>query len=324
MSDTRDPLVSIVTPSYNQAQYLEATILSVLSQDYPRLEYLIVDGGSTDGSVEIVRRYAPRLAYWVSEADGGQAEAINKGWQLARGEIVAYLNSDDLYLPGAVSRVVQRFHAHPDVSVMYGSYRLLDGRSEVIRGEVVPPDWSESTFLNCFPQPTAFFRHDALRRVGYLDTSFHYSMDYDLFVRLALAGSQASRVPGPPLAAVRIWEGAKSSNRSERGVVEDFQIFARVAADPRLPKKMLGRLPYVKASACLWPAYESYALGDIRSARRYLSLALQQSRRIVASPQFVGLCLRTILGTKGSRLVRTIKAWFLRHASFKRRSQVSN
>lgn len=310
MNDKRLPLVSVVTPSYNQAPYLEATVLSVLSQDYPNLEYIIMDGGSTDGSVEIIRKYAHRLAHWVSERDGGQSEAINRGWQLARGEIVAYLNSDDLYLREAVSRVVKHFHAYSDVSVMYGSYRLLDGRSEVIREAVVPPDWSESTFLTCFPQPTAFFRHDALRRVGYLDTSFHYSMDYDLFVRLALAGERASRVPGPPLAAIRIWEGAKSSNRFECGVVEDFRIFARVAADPRLPEAVRGRLPYVKASACLWPAYESYAIGDIRSARRYLSLALQQSRRIAVSPQFLGLCLRTALGTRGSRLAKTIKSRF--------------
>jgi hypothetical protein len=179
-------------------------------------------------------------------------------------------------------------------------------------------------FIYCFPQPTSFFRRDTLHRIGNLDTSFHYSMDYDFFVRLALAGERFSRVPGPPLAAVRVWEGAKSSNRFERGVAEDFRIFERVAADPRLPQAVRERLPYVKASACLWPAYESYAAGDMRCARRYLSLALRQSPCIAGSSQFLGLCVRTAFGARGSRLVRRLKAGILLTIPFWRPSRGSS
>ena len=114
------PLVSIVTPSFNQARFLEATLRSVLEQDYPNIEYLVVDGASTDGSVEIIRRYADRLTWWVSEKDNGQSEAINKGMRRARGEFIGWLNSDDIYLPGAVSAAVSAFLSHPQAGLIYG------------------------------------------------------------------------------------------------------------------------------------------------------------------------------------------------------------
>jgi glycosyltransferase involved in cell wall biosynthesis len=124
------PLVTIVTPSYNQANFLEETIQSVLSQDYPNLEYIIIDGGSTDSSVDLIRKYEDRLAGWISEEDSGQAEAINKGFERATGEIVAWINSDDYYLPGAIRSAVEALEAHPECGFVYGDAVSINGAGE--------------------------------------------------------------------------------------------------------------------------------------------------------------------------------------------------
>jgi len=181
------PLVSIVTPSFNQAPFLEETILSVLGQDYPNLEYLIVDGGSTDGSLEIIRRYADRLAWWVSEPDRGQTEAINKGFAHARGEIFAWLNSDDMYLPQAVSEAVQYLQNHAEVGLVYGDANFIDERGRVL-GKFPARQTDYRRLRRGYvhiPQQAAFFRAELWRKVGPLDTSFYFAMDYDLWVRIA-------------------------------------------------------------------------------------------------------------------------------------------
>ncbi len=181
------PLVSIVTPSFNQARFLEETIRSVLAQDYPRLEYLIVDGGSTDGSVEIIRRYADRLAWWVSEPDQGQTDAINKGFARARGEILAWLNSDDTYEPHAVREAVAFLQAHPEVGLVYGDANYIDEHGHVMgRFPAAQTDYARLRrgYVH-IPQQAAFFRAALWRQVGPLDPSFYFAMDYDLWVRLA-------------------------------------------------------------------------------------------------------------------------------------------
>lgn len=181
------PLVSIVTPCYNHARFLEATMRSVLEQDYPRLEYLVVDGGSTDGSVEIIRRYADRLAWWVSEPDRGQTDAINKGFARARGEILAWLNSDDTYEPGAVSEAVAALLAHPEAAMVYGDANFIDESGRVTgRFPAAQTDYARLRrgYVH-IPQQAAFFRADLWKQVGPLDPSFFFAMDYDLWVRLA-------------------------------------------------------------------------------------------------------------------------------------------
>jgi glycosyltransferase involved in cell wall biosynthesis len=180
-------LVSIVTPSFNQARFLETTLRSVLEQDYPAIEYIIVDGGSTDGSVEIIRRYAERLAWWVSEPDRGQTEAINKGFAHAHGEILAWLNSDDVYLPGAITQAVDFLQSHPEAGMVYGDANFINVEGREIGH--FPARQTDYTRLRRgyvhIPQQAAFFRAELWLKVGPLDPSFYFAMDYDLWVRLA-------------------------------------------------------------------------------------------------------------------------------------------
>ncbi len=181
------PKVSIVTPSFNQAHFLEATIQSVLSQDYPNLEYIIIDGGSTDGSVEIIQRYQDRLAYWVSEPDKGQTDAINKGFSRATGEILAWLNSDDTYEPGAVSKAVAALEKNRNASMVYGDANFINTEGRVIgRFPAAQTDYRRlrQGYVH-IPQQAAFFRAKHWRQVAPLDDSFFFAMDYDLWVRLS-------------------------------------------------------------------------------------------------------------------------------------------
>ncbi len=181
------PKVSIVTPSFNQAPFLEATIQSVLSQDYPNLEYIIIDGGSTDGSVEIIRKYQDRLAYWVSEPDKGQTDAINKGFNLATGDILAWLNSDDTYEPGAVSKAVAALDAHMDAGMVYGDANFINAEGRVI-GRFPAAQTDHRRLRQGYvhiPQQAAFFRAEYWHQVAPLDSSFFFAMDYDLWVRLS-------------------------------------------------------------------------------------------------------------------------------------------
>ena len=179
-------LVSIITPSYNQGGFIEETIKSVLSQDYPEIEYIVIDGGSTDNTVEILKKYEGRLK-WVSEKDRGQSDAINKGFGMARGEILAWLNSDDIYLSGAVSKAVEFLRNHPDVKVIYGNARFCDESGKII-GEYCPPDifdYKSLAFYNSICQPSTFFRRDAFFDVGGIDLSLHHLMDHDLWMKMA-------------------------------------------------------------------------------------------------------------------------------------------
>jgi len=184
------PLVTIVTPSYCQGEFIRDTIESVLAQDYPHIEHLVIDGGSTDETKDIVAEYSGRLT-WISEKDRGQSDAINKGFRMARGDIVCWLNSDDVLMPRAVSRAVAEFERDTDLEAVYGDAYRIDRNGEVI-GEFPKAGplnvWKLVYYSDYISQPTVFLRRRALDEVGYLDESLHWGMDWDLFIRLGKRG----------------------------------------------------------------------------------------------------------------------------------------
>jgi glycosyltransferase involved in cell wall biosynthesis len=231
-ADNGLPLVSIVTPSFNQAPYLEAAIGSVLEQDYPRMEYIVIDGGSTDGSQAIIRRHASRLAHWVSEPDFGQADAINKGFAAAHGEIFAWLNSDDVYRPGALSEAVAFLQAHPEIGMVYGQAFYVDEAGKTIgRYPAGPTDHQGlRRGITTIPQQATFFRAKLWRMVGPLDPSFYYAMDYDLWVRLSAVSPIA--FVRRPWAEFRIHDLSKSRREAVRCWPEMMRVHFRDGGSP--------------------------------------------------------------------------------------------
>jgi len=221
---TMEEKISVITPSFNQGEFLEKTILSVLEQDCPNIEYIVIDGGSTDNSVEIIRKYEKHLAYWVSEPDRGQSDAINKGFRRATGEIVTWLNSDDFYLPGAVKKVVDYFARHADVDFVYGDYYLADRQERILaKRKSIPFDYNILLYdANFICQPASFFRKSILDKIGLLDEKFHYLMDYEFFLRAACNKIKFELIP-EFLAAYRFHFTCKAvSGQNECKRAHDF------------------------------------------------------------------------------------------------------
>lgn len=222
------PLVSIVTPSFNQARYIESTIRSVLDQDYPSLEYIIVDGGSTDGALDIIRSHSDQLAWWVSEKDNGQTDALNKGFAQAQGEILAWINSDDTYEPGAVAAAVAYLTQHPEIGAVYADTNFIDERGRVIgRFPAAQTDYPRLRrgYVHV-PQQATFFRADLWHKVGPLDPDFYFAMDYDLWVRLAKLAPFAY-LPGQTWANFRLHQSAKTISADDRCWPEMLKVHYR-------------------------------------------------------------------------------------------------
>lgn len=183
--------ISIITPSYNQAQFIERTIQGVLSQNYTDLEYIVMDGGSTDGAVEILKKYSDKIT-WKSEKDGGQSDAINKGLRMATGEIVAYLNSDDTYEPGALKKMADYFQKNPDKKWVFGKCRIINENDQEIRKSIT---FYKNLFLkrysygkllaeNFICQPAVFWKKELLNEIGYFNKGEHFCMDYEYWLRI--------------------------------------------------------------------------------------------------------------------------------------------
>ena len=232
------PKISIVTPSYNQGQFLGNCITSVISQGYPKLEHIVIDAGSTDNSVDVIKNHEEKISFWVSEPDEGQSDAINKGFKRSTGDLVAWLNADDFYLPGALTAVAQVYQKTPRASFYFGNGWRVDEEGQY-KNDFFPedhPHFIRSAFvlgLNYILQPATFINRDHLTRVGYLDPSLRYGMDTDLWIRLS------KLAPPEPvfavLAASREYGATKTATGSFERIEELRQIAEKYSGLPMTP-----------------------------------------------------------------------------------------
>ena len=256
-------VVSIVTPSYNQGRFLERTLKSVLDQNYPHLEFVIQDGGSSDETHAVLARYKSQLKHCTSAKDRGQAHAINLGFQHATGDILAYLNSDDLLLPGTMSYVADYFATHPEVDVVYGHRVLVDNNDAEVGRWVLPRhDDNFLRWADFVPQETLFWRRSIWEKVGSaLDESFHYALDWDLLLRFLDAGARFVRLPRF-LGAFRLHPEQKTSLQMfNLGVPEMDRLCLRSHGRP-IPHRERYRniIPYLCRHLCYHMLYQMGAL----------------------------------------------------------------
>ena len=260
------PKISIVTPSYNQGKYLEETISSVLAQEYPNLEYIIVDGGSGDNSVSIIKKYESQIHSWVSEKDSGQSEAINKGFKRASGEIISWLCSDDIYLPGTLHKVANHFTNHPGAIMIHGKSVLFD---ESGKGKVIGAD-PENLALRYFtvipfPQPSSFFRKKLIDEQGLLREDLHFAMDYDLLVRAAL-GYQIIPVDDI-FSKYRLHKDSKTTSQFKsfgKEWIKVFSKFIRSVNDSAGYISMLDAANLYVPGDDVYPHSRSFSAGEIK------------------------------------------------------------
>jgi glycosyltransferase involved in cell wall biosynthesis len=283
--------VTVVTPSFNQAAFLEATIRSVLLQNYAALEYLVIDGGSTDGSRDIIARYAPFVDFAVSEPDRGQAHAINKGFERATGDIVAWLNSDDYYTEGAVARVVSEFEADPTLQWVYGDCIRITEPSGVSSPCPSEPFEYQTALRGYSPicQPSAFFRRSLLDQTGPLDETFKLALDYDLWLR-AIKHTRPRYLAGTVLAVVADHAEAKSRRQLGEVVFESTRAIERFFTGPDIPREVVAsrrsvmRHLYLEcaAAAVLW--HRSF----IQGTRWFLRAVAEDPRVLARVPVLLG------------------------------------
>ena len=249
------PKISIVTASYNQGQFIEETILSVLNQNYPSLEYIIIDGGSTDNSVEIIKKFEQYLTYWVSEEDKGQANAINKGLQLCTGEIFNWLNSDDYLEPGALFKIAEAF-ADAEVQMLAGKVRNFSTTEE----EIIPNQQLSAKGLMCwepgvkFVQPGVWMRKELLAQSGGIDEQFHCAFDWDLYIRYLYHFPQVKELD-ELLVHFRLHENSKTQSLRDRFTIEERKIIEKIYALDGYP--LLKDICLYKIQKTNWTAFLS-------------------------------------------------------------------
>jgi hypothetical protein len=249
--------IAIVTPSYNHAQYIRAAIDSVLTQNYPRLSYLVQDGGSSDDTVDILRSYGSRLV-WRSGRDGGQAQAINHAFAASKGEVMAYLNSDDVHLPGTLAYVASVFHARPNIDIVYGNRVFVDRDGLDVGRAVLPRHDAKALYwADYVPQETMFWRRRVWDAIGPFDESFHYALDWDFILRAQHAGFKFLRVPRF-LACFRVHDQQKTAVNYDQGRQEMQRLRARyLGFEPTQAQITRKIMPYLLRQLAVHWAYRS-------------------------------------------------------------------
>jgi len=310
------PKISVVTPSFNQGEFIEETIRSVLLQGYPDIEYSIIDGGSSDQTIEIIKKYEPWLTYWVSEKDNGQSSAINKGWRRTTGKIVSYLNSDDTLRKDALSVVGTCFERNPETGLIYGDSVFVSHQGQILNTYKGRPYNQRSLFcwsLN-IGQPAVFFRQQIFSTTGYLNEDLRYVMDFDFWLRVSIH-HPFLYIP-VPLATMRLHSGAKT--------VRDFSLFYLdelkslhaifLLVDPgtgiRQYEQMACAHSYLRAG------YRDFQMGNMREARHLILTALQKYPRFLLNPSHLFFIMMTFLPTQFVRKVYRAKACLLKRKNF--------
>lgn len=269
--------ISIVTPSYNQGQFLEETILSVLNQDYPNIEYIIIDGGSTDNSVDIIKKYADRLTYWVSEPDKGMTHALNKGFARTTGDILNWINSDDYFLPGAFRAVAEAFNSRDDRrGFVYGDVRNIRADGTIL-GERKMIEFDSGILRygrNLFAQPASFFHSRVLDKIGLLDENLPFAMDYEFWIRAYNAGFAFQKID-KLLAAFRFHGESKTVGGRSRQTEE----YEQVMLDRVLHmKRNWGSLAYLKMLVKIYRLKNAILRGIKQKQWTFNSLARARKR----------------------------------------------
>jgi glycosyltransferase involved in cell wall biosynthesis len=289
------PLVSLVMPSFNQAQFLDEALASVVSQDYTELEVIVMDGGSTDGSVEIIRRYEDRLASWTSEPDRGQVDALTRGFARAKGDVLGWLNSDDVLLPGAITATVDALTADRSLLIAYGDNVLIDHEGHEL-GPLPSRPFDVNVMLrtvqNHVPQPGSLFRRAALDAAGGLPASGYYYFDFELVVRFGLAGRAAKL--DRSLAKYRLHDESKSISAKREKAVDLLRMYDAIFALPELPAEFRAIEREARSSALLSAGEYFYAALDQRDARRAVLGGLRAFPRHI-TPRTIGLLARSLL-----------------------------
>ena len=297
------PSISVITPSFNQAAYLKQTMDSVLSQGIPDMEYVVMDGGSSDGSADLIRSYEDRLSAWASEKDRGQADAVNKGAARTRGEVIGWLNSDDLYLTGAVRKALAYLDSHPDIDAVYGDVLSIDGNGSLMN--VMRFDRYSAEDLMTFrviSQPGVFFRRSAWERAGGLDLSYSYLLDHHLWLRM-ICGGRFAYLP-EPLAAARFHAEAKNRAHAGRFGKEAYRLADWLLTDPRTAEKAAPIEKKIRGGAAWLDAHYLSDAGDAgKSLKAYAKAFRLFPQRVLEDRNRLGLTALMAVSPKAAEKV---------------------